>query len=74
MKCIFLLMLMPLINFMPPDTSGVKCVITVEHELLPERDTVLLTHFRRVDKKYYVMLKDGTDRWVDDCFILELTR
>lgn len=56
---------------MPPDTAGVQCVITTEHELLPERDTVMVTHFKRVGDKFYVILKNGTDRWVDDCFKLE---
>ena len=61
-------------GFMPPDSAGVQCVITTEHEMIPELDTVLVTHFKRVGDKFYVMLKDGTDRWVDDCFKLESKR
>lgn len=71
MRKLVILATLSFFGFMPPDSNGVKCVITTEHEWIPERDTVMVTHFKRVENKFYVILKDGTDRWVDDCFKLE---
>ncbi len=47
--------------------NGKKIEITIEHQLLPTTDTVIATHWHRVDNnKFYVLLKDSTEIWVDN--------
>jgi hypothetical protein len=58
-------------GFSPPDSAGFKCQITREHQMVPTYDTVIATHFHKVGDKFYVILKDGKDVWVDDCIKIE---
>lgn len=46
--------------------KGKKIEITIEHQLLPTIDTVIATHWHRVDNKFYVLLKDSIEKWVDN--------
>lgn len=74
MSKMFLFMLMSAVfsyGFSPSDTAGFKCRITREHQMVPTYDTVLVTHYHRVNDKFYVILKDGKDVWVDDCIKIE---
>jgi hypothetical protein len=46
--------------------EGKKITVTFEHELGFERDTVLATHWHRVDGGWYVITKDGSEIWCDN--------
>lgn len=61
-------------SFMPVDTAGRWCRITREHQMIPEYDTVLVTHYRQHGKGFYVMLKNGQAIIVDDCFEIDTAK
>lgn len=46
--------------------DGKKVIVTYEHELGFERDTVLARSWIQSGNKWYVMLTDSTDVWCDN--------
>ena len=43
-----------------------KLETTIEHQMIPEKDTIIATHWHKVDNKFYIILPDSTDVWVDN--------
>lgn len=74
MKIIMLLACLLFIGFTPVDTAGFWCRITREHQLIPEFDTVLVTTYYQTKGRFHVMLKNGRDLWVDDCFEIDTVK
>lgn len=46
--------------------KGKLCEITYEHQFLPERDTLLVRHYHKVNEKYYILPLDGGELWADN--------
>jgi hypothetical protein len=43
---------------------------TIEHQMLPEKDTVMALHFHKVDNKFYVITIDSLELWVDNLKVI----
>ena len=39
---------------------------TIEHQMLPEKDTIIARHYHKVDNKFYIITVDSTELWVDN--------
>jgi hypothetical protein len=39
---------------------------TIEHQMIPEYDTVTARHYHKVDNKFYIITVDSTELWVDN--------
>jgi hypothetical protein len=39
---------------------------TIEHQMIPEYDTVTARHYHRVDNKFYIITVDSIELWVDN--------
>lgn len=39
---------------------------TVDHQMIPEYDTVTIKHYHKVDNKFYLITVDSTELWVDN--------
>jgi len=39
---------------------------TVEHQMIPEYDTVTARHYHKVDNKFYIITVDSLELWVDN--------
>jgi hypothetical protein len=46
--------------------EGISCEITFEHQLIPERDTLLVKHWHKVDNRFYVLPLSGGEIWCDN--------
>lgn len=44
--------------------------ITIEHQFLPEKDTVIAKHYHKVDNKFYIITVDSCELWVDNIKLL----
>jgi hypothetical protein len=38
----------------------------IEHQMIPEYDTVMVRHYHKVDNKFYIITVDSIELWVDD--------
>lgn len=45
--------------------DGVVLETTIDHQFLPEKDTVIATHWHKIENKFYIITKDSTELWVD---------
>jgi hypothetical protein len=43
---------------------------TVEHQMLPEYDTIIARHYHTVENKIYIITVDSTELWVDNIKVL----
>lgn len=39
---------------------------TIEHQMIPEYDTVTIKHYHKVNDKFYLITVDSTELWVDN--------
>lgn len=39
---------------------------TIEHQMIPEYDTVMVRHYHKVDNKFYIITVDSLELWVDN--------
>lgn len=39
---------------------------TIEHQMIPEKDTVQARHYHKVNDKFYIITTDSTELWVDN--------
>lgn len=39
---------------------------TIEHQMIPEKDTVLARHYHKVNNGFYIITTDSTELWVDN--------
>lgn len=45
--------------------QGKQIEITIEHEFLSDKDSVCVTHYHKSESKWYVVLCDSTEIYVD---------
>jgi hypothetical protein len=43
-----------------------KLEITIEHQMIPEKDTILARHYHKVNNGFYVITIDSLELWVDN--------
>jgi hypothetical protein len=46
--------------------QGIKVEITIEHQMIPEKDTIFVRQYHKVENKFYLITLDSTDLWVDN--------
>ena len=46
--------------------QGIKVEITIEHQMIPEKDTLLVKQYHKVNDKFYVVTLDSISMWVDN--------
>lgn len=51
--------------------SGVLIETTVEHELIFEKDTVMVIHWHKSGDKFYIITADSMELWVDNVLQLK---
>lgn len=39
---------------------------TIEHQMIPEKDTVQARHYHKVNDKFYIITTDSIELWVDN--------
>lgn len=39
---------------------------TVEHQMIPEKDTIIARHYHKVNNGFYIITNDSTELWVDN--------
>lgn len=43
-----------------------KLEVTIEHQMIPEKDTVIARHYHKVNNGFYIITTDSTELWVDN--------
>lgn len=39
---------------------------TIEHQMIPEKDTVIARHYHKVNNGFYIITTDSAELWVDN--------
>ena len=51
--------------------EGIKIECLYERQFMPERDTIIATHWHQSNGRVYVITKDKTEIWCDGVKIIE---